>query len=49
MLPQLLALTLALAPSLVSAAIFPADSLVKILDAKGFKNALKENVCRLVF
>lgn len=43
-LPHLLALTLALAPALVSAAIFPPDSLVKMLDAKGFKKVMKENV-----
>ncbi|THH11515.1 hypothetical protein EW146_g8015 [Bondarzewia mesenterica] len=44
MLPQLLALSLAIAPSLVSAGLFPKDSLVKHLDAKGFRQALKENV-----
>jgi len=48
MLPQLLVLTLALAPSLVSAAIFPSDSLVKMLDAKGFKEAMKENRTSMV-
>ena len=44
MLPQLLALSLALAPNLVNAAIFPKDTLVKMLDHKGFKQAMKENV-----
>ena len=41
---QLLALSLAISPSLVSAAIFPENTLVKMLDHKGFKNAMKENV-----
>ena len=40
----LLTLALALTPSLVPAAMFPADSLVKMLDAKLFKKALKANV-----
>lgn len=31
-------------PSMVSAAIFPPDSLVKMIDAKGFKKAMKANV-----
>lgn len=44
MLPKLLALSLAVAPNLVNAAIFPQDSLVKMLDHKGFKQAMKENV-----
>lgn len=42
---HLLTLTLALVPSFVSAAIYPKNSMVKMIDAKGFKNALKENVC----
>jgi protein disulfide-isomerase A6 len=42
---HLLALTLALVPSFVSAAMYPKDSLVKMIDARGFKNALKDNVC----
>jgi protein disulfide-isomerase A6 len=42
---QFLALTLALAPSLASAAIFPSNSQVKILDVKGFKKVMKTNVC----
>lgn len=41
---QLLALTLALAPSLTSAAIFPPNTQVKMLDVKGFKKAMKMNV-----
>jgi protein disulfide-isomerase A6 len=45
---QLIALTLSLAPSLVSAGMFPADSLVKMLDAKTFKGALKANQTSLV-
>ncbi|KLO09566.1 hypothetical protein SCHPADRAFT_907668 [Schizopora paradoxa] len=48
MLPQLLALSLALAPNLVSAAIFPDNSLVKMIDAKGFKNAMKQNETSVV-
>ena len=42
---QFLALTLALVPSLGSAAIFPPNSHVKVLDVKGFKKAMKANVC----
>ena len=42
--PQILAFAFALAPSLVSAALFPSDSLVKVIDAKGFKKAMKANV-----
>jgi protein disulfide-isomerase A6 len=47
MLPHLLALTLALALSSsdVSAALYPKNSLVKMIDQRGFRNALKENVC----
>lgn len=45
LLPQIIAVTLALAPSLASAAIFPKDSQVKMIDAKGFKKAMKQNVC----
>jgi hypothetical protein len=41
---QIFAITLALAPSLTSAAIFPKDTHVKMLDAKGFKRAMKKNV-----
>lgn len=40
---QLLALSV-LAPVLVSAALFPADSTVKMLNPAGFRKALKENV-----
>lgn len=39
---------LALVPSLVSGAIFPLDSHVKMLDPKSFKKALKTNVSRRV-
>jgi len=45
---QLFSLTLALAPSLVSAAIFPSDTQVKMLDAKGFKEAMKRNQTSMV-
>ncbi|KAF8159257.1 hypothetical protein B0H34DRAFT_841823 [Crassisporium funariophilum] len=45
---HLLALTLVVAPSLVSAALFPKDSLVKMLDAKGFKKAMKVNETSVV-
>ena len=44
LLPHLLALTLVLAPLLASAAIFPKGTHVKMLDAKGFKKAMKRNV-----
>ena len=44
LLPQLLVLTLAVGPAIVQAALFPKDSLVKQLDAKGFRKAMKENV-----
>ena len=44
LLPQIIACTLVLAPSLASAAIFPKDSQVKMIDAKGFKKAMKQNV-----
>jgi len=43
MLPHLLTLALALAPSLASAALYPKDSMVKMIDTRGFRNALKEN------
>lgn len=42
--PQLLALAFAMTPSLVSAALFPPDSLVKMIDAQGFKKVMKANV-----
>ncbi|TDL26700.1 hypothetical protein BD410DRAFT_819350 [Rickenella mellea] len=48
MLPQLLALSLALAPNVVSAAIFPEGSLVKMIDHKGFKDAMKQNMTSVV-
>jgi protein disulfide-isomerase A6 len=48
LIQQILALTLALAPSLASAAIFPKDSRVKMLDAKGFKKVMKRNETSVV-
>lgn len=45
---QLIALTLTLAPSLVSAGMFPKDSLVKMLDVKTFKQAMKANETSMV-
>ena len=45
---QYFILVLALAPSLVSAAIFPKDSKVKMLDAKGFNKAMKANEASMV-
>lgn len=44
LLPQLLAVYVALAPVFVSAALYPKDTLVKQLDAKGWKKAMKANV-----
>lgn len=41
---HLLALMLALAPSLASAGLFPPDSVVKMLDPKSFKKAMRANV-----
>jgi protein disulfide-isomerase A6 len=45
MLPHLLAVVLALSSSFVSAALYPKDSLVKMIDQRGFRNAMKDNVC----
>ncbi|KIM39604.1 hypothetical protein M413DRAFT_447080 [Hebeloma cylindrosporum] len=45
---QLTAVVLAMAPSLVSAGMFPKDSLVKALDHKSFKQAMKANETSLV-
>ncbi|RDX54098.1 hypothetical protein OH76DRAFT_1061622 [Lentinus brumalis] len=42
------ALTLALTPSLASAALFSKDSLVKQLDPKGFRKVMKENATSVV-
>ena len=42
--PQLFALAFVMAPPLVSAALFPSDSLVKVIDAKSFRKAMKTNV-----
>ena len=47
--PQILAFAFALAPSLVSAALFAPDSLVKVIDAKAFKKAMKANVSLVDF
>ncbi|KAG7443989.1 thioredoxin-like protein [Guyanagaster necrorhizus] len=44
----LLALTLALIPSLVTAAIFPEGTTVKMLDAKGFKKVMKANETSMI-
>lgn len=41
---QFLALSVALAPTAVSAALFPKSSQVKNIDAKGFRKAMGENV-----
>ena len=46
LLPQLLALALAVGPAIVQAALFPEDSLIKMIDAKGFRKAMKQNVRR---
>jgi protein disulfide-isomerase A6 len=46
--PQILAFAFAMAPSLVSAALFPSDTLVKMIDAKGFKKAMKANETSMV-
>ncbi|KAF8888079.1 hypothetical protein BD779DRAFT_1525488 [Infundibulicybe gibba] len=45
---QILALTIALSSQLASAAIFPSDTTVKMLDAKGFKKAMKANQTSMV-
>ena len=42
MLPQLLVLSLALAPNVVSAALFPENSLVKMIGHKEFKELMKQ-------
>ncbi|GBE89503.1 thioredoxin-like protein [Sparassis latifolia] len=41
-------LTLTLAPSVVSAALFPADAKVEMLDTKSFRKAMKQNVTSVV-
>ncbi|KAJ7746738.1 hypothetical protein DFH07DRAFT_924219 [Mycena maculata] len=43
-----LLLSILLVPSFVSAGLFPADSLVKMLDAKSFKQAMKANQTSMV-
>lgn len=49
MLPKLLLAALALAPTLASAAIFPAGSKVRQVDAKGFRQAMKSDVRSSLF
>lgn len=44
MLTQLFVLSLTLAPNVVSAAIFPENSLVKMIGHKEFKEAMKQKV-----
>lgn len=46
--PQALALALALVPSLASAAIFPKNSKVKMLDATSFHKVMKKNESSMV-
>ncbi|KAJ7272560.1 hypothetical protein B0H12DRAFT_1091017 [Mycena haematopus] len=48
MLSSRVLLSLVFVPALVSAGIFPADSLVKMLDTKSFKKAMKANQTSLV-
>ncbi|KAJ6624861.1 thioredoxin-like protein [Mycena sp. CBHHK59/15] len=48
MLSSQLLLSLVFVPSLVSAGVFPPDSLVKMLDAKSFKKAMKANQTSMV-
>ncbi|OCB86332.1 hypothetical protein A7U60_g6646 [Sanghuangporus baumii] len=48
MLPQVLVLSLALAPNLVSAALFPKSSQVKMIGHKEFKEAMKQNMTSVV-
>ncbi|KAI9062741.1 hypothetical protein FKP32DRAFT_1593405 [Trametes sanguinea] len=43
-----LPLAIALTPSLVSAALFPSDTVVKMLDAKDWKKVMKENATSVV-
>lgn len=45
--PNVIGLTFALAPLLVLAAIFPKDTVVKMLDANSFEKTMKENVLRI--
>lgn len=44
MLPQLLLWTLTLVPAFTNAALWPKDTLVKPIDAKGFRKVMKNNV-----
>ncbi|KAG6836696.1 hypothetical protein H0H93_004807 [Arthromyces matolae] len=45
---KLVALALVLVPSLASAAIFPKDTHVKLLDPKGFRQAMKSNQTSMI-
>jgi len=45
---QILPFAIAIATSFVSAALFPPDTLVKMIDAKGFKKAMKANETSMV-
>jgi len=45
---RLVVLALSMAPSLVLAGMFPKDSLVKVLNHKTFKKAMKANVSYFV-
>lgn len=44
LLPQLFTLLLAVSPAVVQAGLFPKDTLIKQIDARGFKKAMKQNV-----
>ncbi|KAH8104078.1 hypothetical protein BXZ70DRAFT_1052435 [Cristinia sonorae] len=48
LLSDLILVSLALAPSMVSAALFPKNTQVKFLDPKGFKKVMKQNVTSAV-
>ncbi|THH27150.1 hypothetical protein EUX98_g7025 [Antrodiella citrinella] len=48
LLPDLLFLSLLVAPSMVSAALFPKNSQVKFIDSKGFKKIMKQNTTSAV-
>ena len=45
MILHTLAALLLILPTLVTAAIFPPDTKVKMLDPKGFRRVMKNNVC----
>ncbi|TCD67389.1 hypothetical protein EIP91_012424 [Steccherinum ochraceum] len=48
LLPDVLLISLVLAPSMVSAALFPKNTQVKFIDQKGFKKIMKQNVTSAV-